>query len=248
MENTHSVTGPQAMQVCENCGVRKRPERLTLAYMLLRLKDDIFGIERGLIQTILHLFVKPAEVTLGFITGNNLRYYSPIKYLIVAATISLFLSRDTPFLDHTIVAFLVNKKLGDTAQVSAFVQNWNTLLYAPMIFFLALSTRIFFRDARLNYAEHLVVATYGWSQLLLIGVVMTLILKLCWLLGIKGSGLFFLLLMPPAYWFWYCTTIFKQHHLGGWMRAFIILPFTITAYLFLFIASVSIYMITMKMF
>ncbi len=223
---------------CDNCGVRKRPARLSLGYMLYRLKEEVFGTERGLLLTIWHLFSRPQLVTSAFISGDSMRYYSPIKYFIVMLAASVFISSDSP-LDYSTARFIANKGLLDPASAKAFVADWNAFLYIPMIAMLALATRGFFRATKMNYAEHLVVAAYGWSQVVLISTFAHLIIFVMQGLGLKGLWLLISAVITPAYWFWYCHAVFGQKNLAGWLRAFVTVPAAIIGYMFLLIIAVS---------
>ena len=149
----------------------------------------MFGTERGLFLTIWHLFTKPQQVTSAFITGDSLRYYSPIKYFIVMFALSIFISSSSAFLDGSIAMFITNKGLASKEVAQAFVADWNALLYLPLVLILALATRGFFREAGLNYAEHLVVAAYGWSQMVLLGAVIYLVVKFFKWVGLPGAWL-----------------------------------------------------------
>jgi len=138
-----------------------RPERLSVRYMLHRIREDVFGSERGLLLTIWHLLVAPQQVAQAFIRGDDLRYYGPVKFFIVAIAASILLMPAMPFLDGVIAQFISSKQLMTREAALAFVADWNSLLNAPLLFMLAGITRYFFRDRGYNYAEHLVVAAYG---------------------------------------------------------------------------------------
>lgn len=227
-------------QRCGTCNARQRPERLSLTYMLHRFREDVFGTERGLLLTIWHLFINPQQVTSSFIKGDSLRYYSPIKYFIVMFALSIFASSSSALLDGSIAMFISNKGLASKEVAQAFVADWNALLYLPLVLILALATRAFFRETGLNYAEHLVVATYGWSQMVLLGAVLYLTLKFFKWVGLPGGWLAIFLLMPLMYWFWYCHAVFSQKNMAGWLRAFVTAPVALVGYMFLLSAVVEI--------
>jgi hypothetical protein len=192
-----------------------------MAYMLHRIREDVFGSERGLLPTIWHLFVAPQRVALGFVRGDDLRYYGPVRYFIVVLALSLLLANSQPLFDGLIANQLVKEKLLlDKAAAQAFVADWNGLIYAPMLFVLALATRYFFRGSGHNYAEHLVIAAYGWSQMLLLGTLVFGLLAAFKALGLRGAILLPLLMVPPAYWLWYCQQVFAQPRGVGVVRAF----------------------------
>ncbi len=239
MDNANSHSTSIQTQRCETCNARKRPGRLTIGYMLQRLREEVFGTERGFFLTMWHLFVKPQQVTSAFIRGDSLRYFSPIKYFIVIFAVSLLMAKSQSLFDAQIVKHLVENKIADNDIATAFVMDWNAALYLPMVLILALATRGFFRQSGLNYAEHLVVATYGWAQTVLVSTLSFLLLGGIKALGYKGGWLLILLLMAPVFWIWFCSAVFQQRNLAGLTRGFVTLPFAYVCFLLLFFAVVA---------
>lgn len=235
--NPDSTSKP--LQRCETCNTRQRPERLSLSYMFQRLREDVFGAERGFFLTLWHLFTKPQLVTAAFISGSSLRYYSPIKYFIVMFALSLLISSSSAFLDGSIAMFITNKGLASKDAAQAFVSDWNALLYLPFVLILALATRGFFRESGFNYAEHLVVAAYGWAQMVLLGALVYLVVRTFKWMGLPGAWLAIFLVVPLMYWFWYCRAVFSQRNLAGWVRAFITAPVALVCYMLLLSAVVA---------
>lgn len=225
---------------CPRCQATPRPPRLTMVYMLHRIREDVFGSERGLLPTIWHLFVAPQRVALGFVRGDDLRYYGPVKYFIVALAVSLLLASSQPMFDGMIAQLAAKEGLMDKAAAAAFIADWNALLYAPLLFLLALFTRYFFRHGGHNYAEHLVIAAYGWSQFLLLGVLTMALATAFKAVGLRGAILLPLLLGPVIYWLWYCHRVFAQRGPVGALRAFASLCAAMVAFLFLLIGVVQI--------
>ena len=225
---------------CARCGARMRPQRLSLAYMAHLLREDVFGSERGLLLTVWHLFIRPQRVASAFISGDSLRYYGPIKYFVVMFALSLLASRGTPALDGLIVKVLADAGIAGRARVQDFVAGWNAALYLPLVVLLALATRGFFRQRGLNYAEHLVIATYGWAHLVLLSSVTSTLLVLVKQLHLVGGWVVLLALVPPVYWFWYCSAVFSQRNVAGWVRAFVTVPFAVICYLLLLVLAVPV--------
>lgn len=227
------------LQRCVTCNARHRPGRLSLAYMLHRLREEVFGTERGLLLTIWHLFTRPQQVTSAFISGNSLRYYSPIKYFFVMFALSLIISRGTSFFDGVLIKQVAGLEIAGTAAVQAFFADWNSVIYLPLVLILAITTRGFFRAAGLNFAEHLVITTYGWAQTVLISTLAFQVLLAIKGFGFKGGWLIVFMLLAPAYWFWYCSEVFSQRNLAGWLRAFVTVPTAYVCFLFLFLAVMA---------
>lgn len=225
-------------QRCGTCNARQRPERLSLSYMLHRLREDVFGTERGLFLTLWHLFTQPQSVTSAFIKGEPLRYYSPVKYFIVMFALSLFAASNAPFFDAAIAHLIAKEGLLEIKPAQAFVAEWNALIYLPLVLILAAATRGFFRASGFNYAEHLVIAAYGWSQMVLLSSVVFLLLSFFKWLELKGGWLVIFMPVPLVYWIWFCRAVFSQRHLAGTVRGFVTVPFALASFMILISSSV----------
>lgn len=224
---------------CNRCQATLRPGRLSLAYLARRIREDVWGTERGLLLTVWHLLQYPGRVTGAFIRGDDLRYYGPVKYFLVVLAASILLLPSLPLFDGAIAGFVARKGLMTTEAASAFVADWNSLLYVPLLLLLATATRLFFRENGLNYAEHLVVAAYGWSQMVLIASLALALLQVMKWLGLSGGLRPVILLLAPLWWLWYCRSVFGQKTFAGWLRAFASIPAAMTAFLFLIVAVVA---------
>lgn len=246
MDNANSHSTSIQTQRCETCNARKRPGPLTIGYMLQRLREEVFGTERGFFLTMWHLFVKPQQVTSAFIRGDSLRYFSPVRYFIVMFALSLFAAGNAPFFDAAIAKYISNKGLLAVQPAQAFVADWNALIYLPLVLILALATRGFFRESGFNYAEHLVIAAYGWSQMVLLSAMVFLLLMFLRWLELKGIWLAIFMPIPLVYWIWFCRAVFEQRNLAGTVRGFVTVPFALACFMFLIIFVVSLVTLATK--
>jgi hypothetical protein len=230
----HSETCDRpAERPCPHCGSVPRPARLTLRWLLQRARADVFGLERGLLPTLWHLLVAPERVTGDYLGQGTRRYYGPFKYLLVATALSLLLMPDAPFFDQGFARVLARQLVLPEARVLAVIQDWNALLYAPFVLLLTLAMRGFFRARRLNLAEHLVLMLYAWAHMLLIGTAALLCVKGLKSIDIRGPALLPLLLLAPAWWFWYIGRVLRLRGVADWLRAGAALPGAFALFLLL---------------
>jgi hypothetical protein len=216
---------------CPRCHATPRPARLTLRYLFARLREETIGSERGLALTAWRLLVAPRAVVEAYLHGDDRRYFGPVKYFLVATALSILLMPNLPLLDSAIAETLAKNALVAPAAAQDWVADWNGLLYAPLLLMLALATRVFFRDRGWNLAEHLVVATYGWSQMVVVATVALGIVAVLKAFGLRGLWLLPLLFASAAYWFWYCRAVFRIRRLADWARCFVCVPFAMLCYL-----------------
>jgi len=209
---------------CPHCRAHQRGDRLTLRYLLRRAQDELVGLERGLLVTFWHLLVRPRHVVETFLTGAPPRYYSPIKYFLVATAMSLLLMPGAPMFDGFVAHMLSKRGLTTPEGAQQWVENWNSLLYIPLMVFLALAMRWFFRVRGLNLAEHLVIVTYAWSQMLVITTLAFGVVGALKAVGIKGAVLLPLLFLSTGYWFWFCGSVLRLRSLADWLRCLAAVP------------------------
>jgi hypothetical protein len=209
---------------CPHCRAQQRSGRLTVRYLAHRAREELVGRERGLLATFWHLLLQPRRVVDAFLAADPPRYYSPIKYFLVATAVSLLFTPNAPMFDGFVAHMLSKQGLATAENARQWVEDWNSLLYIPLMLFLALAMRLFFRARELNLAEHLVIATYGWSQMLLIGTLSFLFASALKQVGIKGVWLLPLLFMSTAYWIWFCGQVLRIRSLADWTRCLAAVP------------------------
>jgi hypothetical protein len=104
---------------------------------------------------------------------------------------------------------------------------------------LAVTTRLLFRARGLNLAEHLVVATYAWAQMLLVSMLAFGLASALKSVGIKGAWLLPLLLASTAYWCWFAVRVFAVRHWADAVRTLITLPTALVFYFFAILIALA---------
>jgi hypothetical protein len=230
---------------CPRCRSASRPGRLTLRYLFARVREETVGSERGFALTLWTLLVAPRRVVEAFLHDADRRYFGPVKYFLVATAISILLMPTLPLFDGAIASMLQKQGLASASVAQAWVADWNGVLYAPLLVMLALTTRVFFRASGLNLAEHLVIATYAWSQMVLISALAFGLAALLKQFGIRGAWLLPLVFAATVYWFWYAAQVFRLRGIGDALRCLIIVPFALMLY---FIAMLGVVALGQKLF
>jgi hypothetical protein len=218
--NDVSVPAP----TCARCRTTRRDGRLTLRGVAQRLREEVLGWERGLLPTAGDLMLRPQVVVDAFLRDGNSRYYGPFKYFLIATAVSLLLMPDVPAFDRAFAALLGRQLFATPDAALRWVQDWNVVIYAPLVLLLALAMRGFFRARDLNLAEHLAIVAYGWAQMLLIATVVfgcvTALHGIAW----RSPWLALVLLAAPLYWFWFVARVLRIRHVADWVRALAALP------------------------
>ena len=218
---------------CPQCGIRRR-DRLTLGYLAARTRQELIDLDRGLLATFWQLLVRPQQVTQAFIAGQPARYYSPARYFVIIIALTLLVGENSaPVLDEGMIRVLQGGLFADRASAAAWVSDWNALLYSPLMLCLAVCLRYFFRARPLNLAEQLVIATYGWSQLLLVGLASLWLGRGLREVGLQSAVVTVTLAVPPLWWLFYCAQVLRLRSAFDWIRAAFLLPAALLLYMML---------------
>jgi hypothetical protein len=118
------------------------------------LWQAIVNVDRSAVSLITALLVRPGVVARDYVDGRRKRYFGPFAFLLITVGLASAIIALSGF-----KAFISNNPNG----VLDFLQlhvNWVILMQVPL---LALCTRILFYEQDLNYAEHLVLASFASS-------------------------------------------------------------------------------------
>ena len=225
---------------CPVCQRSTRKGRISLGFLWRRLAEEVIGDRRSLRVTFVDLLRRPGDVVRAYLDGQDLRYFSPLKYFLMILAASLLMPVPR-LLDGLLAKFAVQTGRFDLAEAGAFIQDWNALLYLPMLLVLGLVTRYFYRAQGFNYAEHLVIAAYGWSQLSLLTVLVFLFAQMTRDLPAIPVLSVAMMAAMPVYWFWFCHRVFGQRGLPGLARAFATLPSAVLLFMLLAIFASTIF-------
>jgi hypothetical protein len=136
---------------CSACGQKRISERLTLHEIAHELMHAIFHVDRSAMSLVRVLLVRPGTVALEYIQGHRKRYFGPFGFLlIVVAAASAALA---------LTGFRV-VPTGNANMMADFLQSHINLVMFAEVPLLAGLSRLLYRRAGFNFAEHLVLAAY----------------------------------------------------------------------------------------
>ena len=179
---------------CSACGQKKIRERLSIRKLISEIPGRFLNLERGLLHTVVNLFLRPGAMARDFVYGQRTQYVNPLGYFLFGTTLQLIsFWFSGPYLRE-----LITKSFNDAIAQGAIqpdalksmekyfkpdvatgltdiymVAVAQTYTYAAFIFF-ALPFAIFLRllhgiaGSKYRLAEHMVFSTYAVAQLLLI--------------------------------------------------------------------------------
>lgn len=157
---------------CSACGAKVITKRTTISSILSEIKENVFSIDANKpLKTFIDLFIKPEEVIDGYINGVRRKYINPFGYFTLAITLSGFfyfiIAKFFPDALSNVYSFMdvPEEQLQFQTKIQKFTIEYQTLLYLVFIpIFAVLTWIIFLNKRKFNFAEHLILNLYGYSQ------------------------------------------------------------------------------------
>jgi Protein of unknown function (DUF3667) len=204
-----TVTFGQAY--CSACGQKRIFERLTLREIAHELIHAVLHVDRSAISLVRMLLVRPGTVALDYVQGRRKRYFGPFGFLfiVVAAATAAF----------AVAGFRV-VPTKDSNDVADFLQNHMNLVMFGEVPLLAAFSRLFYRRAGFNFAEHLVLAAYTSGLRVLIAAVF--LIPAWWLFRPANATGFYLYLGFLMVWAMYfgfaASQFFSGRRVVSWCK------------------------------
>ena len=158
---------------CQNCGQKSSTHRYSLKHFVEH--DFIHGIwhvDKGVLYTIKELFTRPGHSVREFIQGKRARFFSFVTLIVIILATSGLLTQYT----HIRISDLMPKNMQQTMNsVEQFTTKNPKLVILILIPIYSLFSFLWFRKAKLNYSEHLVLNSYKTAGELMFGLLFTVL-------------------------------------------------------------------------
>ncbi len=157
------------------CGQHSDVRRIQPNFIFKDLSLGLFNIDSGFLYTAKALFLRPGYAIRDYINDKRVRYFMPISMLIVLSTINSFLYHilKIDLFQVDIVKQNTDPKIARFYNIIDGNYVYLTLGSLPL---LTLSSCLFFKKAKLNFAEHLILNTSAACQRLIIHLVFLTVL------------------------------------------------------------------------
>src|SRR6478672_2546210 len=173
---------------CNYCGQTADTHKLTLHYIWHDLQHGLFHFDNGIFYTTGQLLTRPGHTIKEFIDGKRVRHFKPLSFVVVLATLY-------GLLYHYFIGNLLDIKPKNSQEgvirIFENVTHWmvDHLAYTSFIMIIGatISTYIFFKKERYNWAEHFVLNTFLVGLILVSSLILVPVLYILKLNG--GEGL-----------------------------------------------------------
>lgn len=170
----------ESSNYCRECGARVIHQRLSVSFLLSEAKENMFSIDANKpLLTFIDLFKRPEEVVGGYLNGVRKKYINPFGYFTLAVTFSgLFYFIVFKFFPEIFDNFFSSYNQNE-AQLEFFhtiqrriVEYQSLFFFAAVPLFAVMSWIVFFNKHKYNYAEHLILNLYCYSQTSIVSVLL----------------------------------------------------------------------------
>lgn len=158
-------------EFCARCGQRAWQGRFTLRAVFAQQVAGALDLDRGLIFTFVELFRRPGHMVRDYVRGHTVTYANPVKYFLIMGALTTLVYVKTGLAGEMAGQIAEGMTTSTNGRVSPrtealveMISSYFTLLLAFTLPTAAAATRLVFRRAGYNYAEHLIFNTYTGAQ------------------------------------------------------------------------------------
>ncbi|WP_255067898.1 DUF3667 domain-containing protein [Lacihabitans sp. LS3-19] len=229
---------------CPDCGQSAATHRFSLHHFFVHdLVHGILHLDKGFFFSIKELFTRPGHSIREFIEGKRAKHFNYVSLIIMIIAVGYFVGNISEIkLIDTTYYFSSNKELVTKFdKISKKYPKLFTIIKIPL---LAFFTFLFFKKAKQNFTEHLILNIYKVCGELLIAIIFTLIAIL--FKSILPINYFFSIVgvLTFVYSIWYYFQYFSTY---GYSKFSLLIRSVITTIiLFLIIASINEFVIGVK--
>lgn len=198
---------------CPQCGQSAKVKPLVMRDLWKEAVNKVLHADSSVINLLRGLATAPGHTIRGYLDGQRKRYYSPVKFLLFNAGISVFLNNYFQVLER-----MPNGMNNPGTELSARYFNLIIILDVPV---LALLSWLFFRKKGFSYAEHLVFHSFlGGFRTFFFMLILTPLAVL--LPAYYYSSLTAYILIWTIYFTWACLQLFGIPALSSILKSVLI--------------------------
>lgn len=154
---------------CHDCGQKKIEDRIKFKQVFKSAFTNIFNIDRGFFFTAGELFKNPGNVITSYLRGGTKKYFNPLSFMFIIATISLLASNFLNVFELQMDSSMdIYRKMGYTEEmienskkVFPVIKQFLNLISLMIIPFLAIGLKLMFSSKKMYIGEMAVISCYG---------------------------------------------------------------------------------------
>lgn len=157
---------------CHNCGQKSSVHRYSIKHFVAHdFVHGVWHVDKGILFTLKELFTRPGHSVREFIQGKRANYFNFVTLILVILTVSSLLS---PYIHIKLADLMPGSNRSAMNSFEAFATKYPKILIVVTIPLNSLFSFIWFRKAKLNYSENLVLNSYKAAAELIIGLIFSI--------------------------------------------------------------------------
>lgn len=169
---------PAIGNFCATCGQSTKTGRINLHNIVHNFLHGILHVDQGFFYTMKELSLRPGKTIRDYFAGKRVSYFNPFGYFFLIATVYVFISHfvgQPLFMDVNVKIEEANeqaKQIESLFQTIRYIfDNHYSLIMLGLVPFTALASFLFFRAAKYNYGEHLMLNCYILGHQILASII-----------------------------------------------------------------------------
>ncbi len=195
---------PLAEHYCSKCGQKASTHRYSLKHFMEH--DFIHGVwhvDKGILYTLKALFTRPGYSVREYIEGKRAHYFNFVTLIVLILATSSLLAPYSHFKMSDLMPEASRSMMNSFESFAAKYPKIILLIAIPVNSFFSF---IWYRKARFNYSEHLVLNSYKTAAELILGLIFSIftifytnvnVLAVIYFLLMGGGGIIY------GVWFYY---------------------------------------------
>lgn len=158
---------------CGECGQKASTHRYSMVHFIQHdFVHGVWHVDKGILFTLKGLFTKPGHSVRDFVDGKRANYFSFVTLIILILAVSSFLGH----YNHIKFTDLMPQASRDVMNsLEKFITQYPKLVLVITIPIYSFFSFLWFRKARYNYSEHLVLNSYKTAAELAFGLLFTIV-------------------------------------------------------------------------
>lgn len=176
MNHDHCLNCNQSVndKFCSHCGQTTSTHRYSIKHFVEHdIIHGIWHIDKGIFYTIKELFIRPGHSIREFIEGKRVKHFNFISLLIIGLAVSSFLTHYSKI--HLTDLFPDSSKQA-MSSFEKFTTEYPKLTLGIFIPINSLFSFLWFRKAKYNFSEHLVLNCYKSVAETVVGLLFTMLM------------------------------------------------------------------------
>ena len=152
---------------CSICGQKNSTHRFSMKHFFLHdFIHGVFHLDKGFLFTLKELYTRPGNSIREYIQGKRAKHFNYFTLMLLIYALSHFLAKIP---EKSVYDIMIdnNISVGNYKVLKEYAK-FIMLLYIPLY---SLATFLFYYKSKLNYTEHVVMAMYYSSAILVFHVI-----------------------------------------------------------------------------